>query len=169
MLTGLSQNGTVAGTGAHQSPVMATQRYRRTESPSPVLVNRAERGKPVSLLLRREESRKANRGQCGYGGGKKRTPSCTGTATGCNLTRRASELTSLRCPDTRTTEALIQQVWHMSVDMCHWCDLPLSLSERASCPWMSHGAELGINFRLVSCSQQVFGRLTGPSHGLRDA
>jgi len=32
MLTGLSQNGTVAGTGSHQYPVMDTQRYRRTES-----------------------------------------------------------------------------------------------------------------------------------------
>ena len=50
MLTGLSQNGTVAGTGVHQSPVMDTERYRRTESTSPVLVNLVERGKPVSLL-----------------------------------------------------------------------------------------------------------------------
>jgi len=32
MLTGLGQNGTVAGTGAHQSPVMDIQRYRWTES-----------------------------------------------------------------------------------------------------------------------------------------
>ena len=32
MLTGLSQNGTVAGTGSRQYPVMDTQRYRRTES-----------------------------------------------------------------------------------------------------------------------------------------
>jgi hypothetical protein len=51
MLTGLSQNGTVVGTGARSSPVMDTQHYRRTESPSPVLVNLVERGKPVSLLL----------------------------------------------------------------------------------------------------------------------
>jgi len=32
MLTGLGQNGTVAGTGGRQSPVMDIQRYRRTES-----------------------------------------------------------------------------------------------------------------------------------------
>jgi hypothetical protein len=32
MLTGLGQNGTVAGIGAHQSPVMDIQRYRWTES-----------------------------------------------------------------------------------------------------------------------------------------
>jgi hypothetical protein len=32
MLTGLGQNGTVAGTGSRQYPVMDTQRYRRTES-----------------------------------------------------------------------------------------------------------------------------------------
>src|SRR5215471_10541057 len=50
MLRGLSQNGTVAGTGSCHYPVMDTQRYRRTESTSPVLVNLAERGKPVSLL-----------------------------------------------------------------------------------------------------------------------
>ena len=61
MLRGLGQNGTVAGTGSCFSPVMDTQRYRRTESPSPVLVNLGERGKPVLLLLkRREGSRKAN-------------------------------------------------------------------------------------------------------------
>jgi hypothetical protein len=51
MLTGLGQNGTVAGTGVHRSPVMDIQRYRRTESTSPVRVNLVERGKPVSLLL----------------------------------------------------------------------------------------------------------------------
>jgi hypothetical protein len=32
MLTGLGQKGTVAGTGSEGSPVMDTQRYRRTES-----------------------------------------------------------------------------------------------------------------------------------------
>jgi hypothetical protein len=53
MLRGLSQNGTVVGTGSRQSPVMDTQRYRRTESPSPVRVNLVERGKPVRLLLGR--------------------------------------------------------------------------------------------------------------------
>jgi hypothetical protein len=51
MLTGLGQNGTVAGTGSCFSPVMDTERYRRIESTSPVTVNLVERGKPVSLLL----------------------------------------------------------------------------------------------------------------------
>jgi hypothetical protein len=61
MLTGLGQKGTVAGIGSEGSPVMDTQRYRRTESTSPILVNLVERGKPVLLLLkRREGSRKAN-------------------------------------------------------------------------------------------------------------
>ncbi len=50
MLTGLSQKGTVAGTGSEGYPVMDTQRYRRTESTSPVLVNLGKRGKPVLLL-----------------------------------------------------------------------------------------------------------------------
>src|SRR6266446_1567100 len=53
MLIGLSQNGTVVGTGSRQYPVMDIQRYRRTESTSPVLVNLVERGKPVLLLLGR--------------------------------------------------------------------------------------------------------------------
>ena len=50
VLRGLSQKGTGAGTGFHPYPVMDTQRYRRIESTSPVTVNLAERGKPVSLL-----------------------------------------------------------------------------------------------------------------------
>ena len=50
MLIGLGQKGTVAGTGAPLSPVVDTQRYRRTESTSPILVNLVERGKPVSFL-----------------------------------------------------------------------------------------------------------------------
>ena len=53
MLIGLGQNGTVVGTGACCSPVMDTQRYRRTESTSPIRVNRAERGKPVLPLLKK--------------------------------------------------------------------------------------------------------------------
>ena len=53
MLTGLRQKGIGAGTGSREYPVMDTQRSRRTESTSPVCVNLAERGKPVSLLLER--------------------------------------------------------------------------------------------------------------------
>ena len=53
MLRGLGQKGTGAGTGSQTYPVMDSQRSRRTESTSPVLVNRAERGKPVSFLLER--------------------------------------------------------------------------------------------------------------------
>ena len=105
MLTGLGQKGTVAGTGSEGYPVMDTQRYRRTARTSPVLVNLAERGKPLSLLSRdREESREADRRRRGERGGKKRTPSCNGTDTGCNMTQRESGLTSLRCLGTRTME-----------------------------------------------------------------
>ena len=50
MLIGLSQNGTVAGTGVHPSPVMDTERYRQKESTSPIRGNLVERGKPVSFL-----------------------------------------------------------------------------------------------------------------------
>ena len=61
MLRGLSHKGTVVGTGSPLCPVMDTQRYRRTESTSPVLVNLVERGKPVSFLSQeREERRKAD-------------------------------------------------------------------------------------------------------------
>jgi hypothetical protein len=81
-------------------------------------------------------------------------PPCNGTDTGCNIIRRESGLTSLRCPDTRTTEESVQKVLHMTVDMFHWCYLPRK----------------GIDVCLVSCSQQVLGLLTGrPSHGLWDA
>ena len=59
--SGLSQKGTVAGTGAPFSPVMDRQRDRRTEGTSPMLGNPVERGKPVSPLARREGDRKGNR------------------------------------------------------------------------------------------------------------
>ena len=79
----LEPKGTVAGTGVLPSPVMDMQRYRRIESTSPIRVNLGERGKPVSLLSQeREESRKADQRRCGYGGGKKRRPSCHETDTG---------------------------------------------------------------------------------------
>ena len=66
------------------------------------------------------------------------------------MTRRASGLTSLRCLGTRTMEESIQKVLQMAVDVFHWCYLPHE----------------GIDFYVVSCSQQVFFMLTGPSHGL---
>jgi hypothetical protein len=50
MLPGLRQKGTGAGTGSREYPVMDTPRSRRKESTSPVHVNLAERGKPVSFL-----------------------------------------------------------------------------------------------------------------------
>ena len=82
-LRGLGQKGTVVGTGSCLYPVMDTQRYRRTESTSPIRVNLGERGKAVSFLAQeREESRKADQRRCGYGGGKKRRPSCHETDTG---------------------------------------------------------------------------------------
>ena len=114
-------------------------------------VNRVERGKPVSFLSQeREGSRQADPWRCGYGGGKKRRPSCNGTDTGWNITRRASAQTSLRCLGTRTMEESIQKVLQMTVAFLHWCYLPRQ----------------GIDVCLVSCSQQVFLLLTGPSHGL---
>src|SRR5215813_3592111 len=77
-------------------------------------------------------------------GGKKRTPFCNGTDTGCarglgNITRRASGQTSRRCLGTRTREESIQKVLQMVVALCHWCYLPRE----------------GIDFSVVSCSQQV--------------
>ena len=139
MLRGLGQKGTVAGTGSCLYPVMDTQRYRRIESTSPVAVHLVERGKPVSFLSpERERSRKADQRWGGYGGGKKRMPPCHGADTGCNMTRRESGQTSLRCLGTRTTEELVQKVLQMSV-VFHWCYLPRK----------------GIDFCLVSCSQQV--------------
>ena len=67
MLRGLSQNGTVAGTGSCHYPAMDTQRYRRTESTSPVLVNLAENvGSPYRSF--RKEGRKAVRSTDGGAG-----------------------------------------------------------------------------------------------------
>ena len=77
-------------------------------------------------------------------------PSCSGADTDCNITRRASGLTSLRCLGTRTPEESTQKVLHMTVAFLHWCSLPRK----------------GIDFCPVSCSQHVFLMLTGPSHGL---
>jgi len=48
------------------------------------------------------------------------------------------------------TEESVEKVMQMAVDVFHWCSLPRK----------------GIDFCLVSCSQQVLGLLTGPSHGL---
>jgi hypothetical protein len=77
-------------------------------------------------------------------------PPCHGVDTGCNIIRRASGQTSLRCLGTRKTEESAQKVWHMAVALFHWCYLPRQ----------------GIDQRVVSCSQQVGSLLTGPSHGL---
>src|SRR5207237_392654 len=117
MLRGLGHKGTVAGTGSCFDPVMDTTRYRRIESISPVAVNLVERGQPVSLLLQgREESRQADQGRGGYGGGTKRTPSCHGMDTGCDMTWRASELTSLRCGWTRDLEEPMQGAMQMMAE-----------------------------------------------------
>src|SRR4029434_9530228 len=51
-----------------------------------------------------------------YGGGKKRRPSCSGTDTGCNITRRASGQTSLRCGWTRDLEEPIKGAMQMTAD-----------------------------------------------------
>jgi hypothetical protein len=66
-------------------------------------------------------------------------PFCNGTDTGCNITRRASGLTSLRCLGTRITEESTQKVLQMTVAVSHWCYLPRK----------------GIDLCVVSCSQQV--------------
>ena len=77
-------------------------------------------------------------------------PSCNGTDTGCNITRRESELTSLRCLGTRTMEESTQKVLQMSVALSHWCYLPRK----------------GIDLSAVSYSQQFVLLLTGLSQGL---
>ena len=66
-------------------------------------------------------------------------PSGSGTDTGGHITRRASELTSRRCLGTRTRGESRQKVLQMAVAVCHWCYLPRE----------------GIDFSVVSCSQQV--------------
>ena len=51
-------------------------------------------------------------------------PPCNGRDTGCNITRRESEPTSLRWLGTKTIEELVQKVLQMAVDVFHWCYLP---------------------------------------------
>jgi hypothetical protein len=86
-------------------------------------------------------------------------PPGNGEDTGCarstgNITRRASGQTSLRCLGTRTPEESVQKVLQMAVDVFHWCYLPRE----------------GIDFCVVSCSQQGTLLLTGrSSDGLWDA
>jgi hypothetical protein len=108
MLRGLSHNGTGAGTGSQTSPVMDSPHSRRTESPSPVLGNRAERGKPGWLLLERAGSRKAHQRRGGSRGGKKPKPPCHGRETDGAITRRASKPTSLRCGWPRALDEPLQ-------------------------------------------------------------
>src|SRR5207245_6979338 len=121
----IEPKGAVACTEVLPPRGMDNQRYRRIESTSPMRVNRVEGGKPVSFLSQeREGSRQADPWRCGYGGGKKRRPSCNGTDTGWNITRRASAQTSLRCLGTRTMEESIQKVLQMTVAFLHWCSLP---------------------------------------------
>jgi hypothetical protein len=69
-LPGWRQKGTGAGTGSRYSPVRDTQRARRSESPSPMRVNRVERGKPLSLLPEGKEVSRPTDGGAGKGGGK---------------------------------------------------------------------------------------------------
>ena len=133
-LTGLGQNGTGAGTGSEGSPVMDTQRSRRTERTEPVLGTLVERGKPVWLLLpSRQGRRKAPRGRCGYGGGNQRMPPGNGTDTGGNIPRRASGQTARRCGLTRArdeprTEALPLTAAHAAGAVSHlstdWHSIP---------------------------------------------
>ena len=51
MLTGLGQNGTVAGTGSCFYPVMDTTRYRRIESTSPEPVNLVEESREMLGIM----------------------------------------------------------------------------------------------------------------------
>ena len=82
-------------------------------------------------------------------------PPCSGADTGRNITRRESGLTSLRCLGTRTTEESVQKVLQMSVALFHWCSLPLFTQRTRTVHGFPMGVEMGIDFCLVSYSQQV--------------
>ena len=146
----LGPQGPWSGTGAQASPV-AEDAPPAERSDLTRAGTQTKRGKPVALFAQEKEgSRKADQRWCGYGGGKKRMPSCHGTDTSCNMTRRESGQTSLRCLGTRTTEESTKKVLQMTVALLHWCYLPRK----------------GIDCCSVSCSQHVLRMLTGPSHGL---
>jgi hypothetical protein len=113
---------------------------------------------PYRSFLKGSKVVRPSNGDAGMGVGTSAWPPGHGAETGRakafgNRTRRASGQTARRCLGTRTTEASIQQVWHMAVASCHWGYRPRQ----------------GLDWRLVSCSQHGVFRLTGPSHGLCDA
>jgi len=110
---------------------------------------------PYRSFLQGSKVVRPSNGDAGMGVGTSAWPPGHGAETGRaqafgNRTRRASGQTARRCLGTRTTEESVQKVLHMAVDVFHWCYLPCE----------------GIDFCVVSWSQQVTSLLTGPSHGL---
>ena len=132
-----------------------------SHGPAPLPAARAPRTRPghpcgpweTRLAPAARPGGRSTDGGAGMGGGKKRRPSCPGTATGGPIPRRARERTSRRCRGTSTTEASLPPVWHMLVAWFHWGSLP------------RQGSDCGA----VAYRQQVVGRLTGPARGLREA
>src|SRR5262249_10879355 len=134
---------------------MDTQRSRRRESTSPLRVNLAERGKPVSFL--RKTGKKAVRptdGDAGKGVGKSERHPVVGWRTGCarfgqhHPPRKRADFPTVSRHENQggiDTEGVANDGGSL-----HWCSLPRE----------------GIAFSVVSCSQQVVSLLTGPLHGL---
>ena len=136
-LRGLSPTGTGAGTGSGLAPVMDLPRSRRRESPSPVLVHRVERGKPVSRRPQgREGSRQAPQRRGGDGGGKKPMPPWSGAARGGTITQRASGQTSRRCGGTRDREEPRKGARHRTADAAAGAASHLSTAWQAL-PWQT--------------------------------
>ena len=139
--------------GRDQEPVVKRHRSqmrdpRRRSPPSPVQVPRRNVVSPSSSRKGKRTVRYAD-GMAGKRGWRKRRLLCN-AADRDDLIPHESELTSLWCLSTRTTEESVQRVLQMSVALFHWCYLPRE----------------GIDQGSVSCSQQVVELLTGPSHGL---
>ena len=104
------------GTGSHQYPVMDTNTTGEQRAPNPSLSTLWNVVSPYRSF--RKEGREAARptnGDAGKGVGKSECRPAMGRIRVVNITRRESELTSLRCLDTRTMEESIQKVLQMSV------------------------------------------------------
>jgi hypothetical protein len=68
----------------------------RKQAPNLAILLGAERGNPVSLLLRGQQAARSAYGGAGLGCWKKRMLCCNGMDTGLNVTRHESEPTSSR-------------------------------------------------------------------------
>jgi RNA-directed DNA polymerase len=95
VLTGSNQNGVRSGVASEYWATMDVEPPAELKGPIRSEIQ-AEQGKPIVLPLRGRPTERKAVGAVGKGMQRKRTPSCNGADTGCDITRRESEQTSAR-------------------------------------------------------------------------